>query len=165
MRAILTAIRRASSFVSSLVSARSGGHRLGRASLMTGGAPLPVQLPPLSSSRAKQHRRPQDWSALFRFSREDAAADYPCSQGCKKDRKLCLLHRGDSIARHHSAAIIMRTARQVLRRDSSEISRSAPPCFQVSITRSQKWGRRWLTGLAFLLARFLAIPILPNLAS
>jgi hypothetical protein len=54
MRAILTAIRRASSFVSSLVSARSGGHRLGRASLMTGGAPLPVQLPPLSSSRAKQ---------------------------------------------------------------------------------------------------------------
>jgi len=64
--AILTAMRLASSRVSkSSAAVRWGadqignryplGHRLGLASLMTGTLPpLPFQLPPLSSSRAKQ---------------------------------------------------------------------------------------------------------------
>jgi hypothetical protein len=34
------------------------------------------------------------WQLFCWFPREDAAADYPCSQSGNKHRKLCLLHRG-----------------------------------------------------------------------
>jgi hypothetical protein len=34
------------------------------------------------------------WQPFWSFPRENAAADYPCSQRGKKDPELCLLHRG-----------------------------------------------------------------------